>query len=213
MKKLLLTTMIAALLILPMGGVASAKNQETVPSEAFASQEMDYIPGNVPAETDALQSMTPAIHAMILAMIHHDLTVFDSTDSDLSWETLYNMLSLYGQLDQRSDYIDEDLLFPVETAADFSASLFPDLESLGRIPADLSDRMTYISRLDSYRLVCGDDGLAQIQLESSRQVNGNLEITGALVYLVDGSNLARFHAALQPRDNMFGYTIVGLELV
>ena len=32
-------------------------------------------------------------------------------------------------------------------------------------------------------------------------------------YLVDGSDLAQFQATLQPRDNMFGYTITALELL
>ena len=38
-------------------------------------------------------------------------------------------------------------------------------------------------------------------------------LTGSLSYLVDGSDLAQFQATLQPRDNMFGYTITSLVLV
>jgi len=208
MKKLLLTAIIAALLVMPLEGVAMAQNPETA-----SPQAQDFIPGGVPAETDALESMTPAVHAMVLAMLHHNLTVFDGKNTDLSWETLYNMLSLYGQLDERSEYLNEDLILPVETVMDFSSALFPSFEALGQLPGGLSDRMVYAPDIDSYRLVCGNDSLAQIELESSQQFGAQLQVTGALVYQVDGSDLARFQATLQYQDNLFGYRITGLELL
>lgn len=213
MKKFLLTTMIAALLILPMGGAALADSPEAIPSDVVVSEEQEYVPGSVPAESDMLQSMAPAVHGAVLAMLHHNLTVFDRTNTDLGWETLYNMLSLYGQMDDRSDYIGEDLVLPVESAMDFSSALFPSFDSLGPMPAGLSDRMAYSPEIDSYRLVCGNDSLAQIQLESSHSDGDKVDLTGSLVYLVDGSDLARFQATLQPSDNLFGYTIVELKLL
>ncbi|MGE4276239.1 MAG: hypothetical protein AB7E30_03565 [Lawsonibacter sp.] len=213
MKKYLLTLMIAALLILPMGGAALADSPETASSDALVSEELEYVPGSVPAETDMLQSITPAVHAAVLAMLHHDLAVFDRTDPALGWETLYNMLSLYGQMDDRSEYIGEDLVLPVESVMDFSSALFPSFDTLGQLPADLSDRMVYSPEIDSYQLVCGNDSLAQIQLKSSLRDGDNVELTGSLVYLVDGSDLARFQATLQPSDNMFGYTIMELNLL
>lgn len=209
MKKLLLTAMIAALLVLPMEGVALAKS----PEASAPAQSEGFVPGGVPAETDALESMVPAVHAVILAMIHHDLTVFDAANREVGWEALYNMLSLYGQMDERAEYLEEDLILPAETAMDFSAALFSRFQSLGQIPDALSDRMAYAPEIDSYRLVCGSDTLAQINLESSRAVGNTLEVTGALVYLVDGRDLARFRVVFQPQDNMFGYTITGLELL
>ena len=212
MKKLLLTAMIAALLVMPLEGVALAKTPEAS-APAVTAQEGDFDPGCVPAETDALASMTPAVHGVVLAMLHQEQDRFSSGDSGLVWEALYNMLSLYGQMDERSGYVNEDLILPVETVRDFSAALTPDLEDLGALPESLSDRMVYASEIDSYRLVCGDDGLAQISLESSRDLGGELELTGSLVYLVDGTGLARFRAILRPSDNLFGYAITGLELL
>ncbi len=213
MKKYLLTAMILALLVFPMGGAALADDREIAPSDAVISEGLDYVPGDVPAEIDMLQSMTPAVHAAVLAMLHHNLTAFDRANSDLGWETLYNMLSLYGQMDDRSDYVGEDLVLPVESAMDFSSALFPSFDSLGQMPADLSDRMVYSPEVDSYRLICGSDSLAQIQLESSLREGDSLELTGSLVYLVDGSDLARFQAILQPADNLFGYTVMALNLL
>lgn len=213
MKKFLLTAMIAALLVVPMGGAALADSSEATPSEAVVSEDQVYVPGNVPAESDMLQSMAPAVHGAVLAMLHHNLIVFDRSNSELGWETLYNMLSLYGQMDERSEYIGEDLVLPVESAMDFSSALFASFDSLGQIPADLSDRMVYSREIDSYRLVCGSDSLAQIQLESSKPDGNNVDLTGSLVYLVDGSDLARFQATLQSADNLFGYTIVELKLL
>lgn len=214
MKKLLLTAMIATLLIVPFHGVAMAEDQETVSPETTVSQDSSFVPGEVPAQIDAVQSMTPAIHAMILSMVHYDLNQFDFSNSELGWETLYNMLSLYGQMDERSDYLDEQLVLPVETAMDFSSAIFSNFSDLGALPADLADRMVYDAEVDSYLVTCGNDSLAEINLTNSQQAaDGTLTLTGSLSYLVDGSDLAQFQATLQPRDNMFGYTITSLVLV
>ncbi|MGI5963484.1 MAG: hypothetical protein ACOX7N_07200 [Lawsonibacter sp.] len=212
MKKVLLTTMIAALLIFPLEGVALAQSPDTPTLEISATQE-GYVPGSAPAQTDALESMTPAIHGMILAMLNHHQTQFDASDRQLGWEALYNMLSLYGQMDARSEYMDEDLVLPVETAMDFSSALPTPMAELGALPTQLSDRMIYSSEIDSYRLACGNDSLAQVAVTHTAQINGQLDASGSLVYLVDNSTLAQFHAVLQPRDNLFGYTIVSLELL
>ena len=220
MKKLLLTAMIAAILIVPFHGVAMAQNEETASPESSASQlepsvspEDGFVPGEVPAQTDAAQSMTPAIHAMIMAMFHYGLEGFNFSDAQLGWETLYNMLSLYGQMDERSDYLDEQLVLPVETAMDFSSAIFANFAQLGSLPAELSDRMVYDPEIDSYLVTCGSDSLAEVRLTSSRQTDGGaLVLEGELVYVVDNSSLAGFQATLQPRDNMFGYTISQLTL-
>ena len=214
MKKLLLTAMIATLLLVPLQGVAMAETQEAVSPESAASQDSAFVPGEVPAQTDAVQSMTPAVHAMILAMFHHDLSQFDYSDPELGWETLYNMLSLYGQMDERSEYLDEQLILPAETAMDFSSAIFSSFSQLGDLPADLADRMVYDPEVDGYLVTCGSDSLAEIHLTSSNETDdGVLTLTGTLSYLVDGSDLAQFQATLQPRDNMFGYTITALELL
>ena len=218
MKKLLLTAMIAAMLIVPFHGVAMARNQETSPeapvSQLDAAPDTGFVPGDVPAQTDAAQAMTPAIHAMMMAMFHYELDSFDFADAQLGWETLYNMLSLYGQMDERSDYLDDQLVLPVETAMDFSSAIFASFSDLGSLPAELADRMVYDPEIDSYLVTCGSDSLAEIQLTASRQTDGGaLVLEGELVYVVDNSSLAQFQATLQPRDNMFGYTISALELV
>lgn len=93
MKKLLLTTIIASLLILPFGTVAMADMTEAPDTQA---EQLDYAPGNVPAETGALDSMTPALHAAILAMSIWAKGSWISPTPVAAWETLYNMLSLYG---------------------------------------------------------------------------------------------------------------------
>lgn len=68
-------------------------------------------------------------------------------------------------------------------------------------------------RLTAIWSPAGSDSLAQIQVTQLENQNGTLNVTGALVYLVDGSDLAQFRAVLAPRDNMFGYTIAGMELL
>lgn len=214
MKKLLLTTMITALLIAPLPGVALAEDQQATLPDTSVTLDEEFIPGQVPAQTDAAQAMTPAIHAMILSMFHYELTQYSFSDPSLGWETLYNMLSLYGQMDERSEYLDEQLLLPSETVLDFSSALFPEFGVLGALPTDLADRMTYDPEIDSYLVTCGNDSLAEIRLTGSQEsASGILTLTGTLVYLVDGSDLAQFQATLQPQDNMFGYTITALSLL
>lgn len=212
MKKLLLTAMIAALLVMPLNSAALAQTPEaSAPGET--AQELDFDPGCVPAETDALESMTPAVHAVVLAMLHQDQASFSAQNAGLTWEALYNMLSLYGQMDDRSDCADGELFLPSEAVQDFSAALVPNLDELGPLPEELSDRMVYDSGADVYRLVCGNDGLAQLQLDSNCWDGRSLELTGALVYLVDGTDLANFQVTLQSCDNLFGYAITALELL
>ena len=213
MKKLLLTAMLAALLVMPLEGAALAQTPEASAPAADTAQELGFDPGCVPAETDALESMTPAIHAVVLAMLHQEQTVYSPQNAQLPWEALYNMLSLYGQMDDRSDYVGEDLVLPTEAALDFSTALTLSLDALGPLPEELSDRMVYDAELDSYRLACGSDSLAQIRLDSSRDAGRELELTGTLVYLVDNTDLARFRVTLRSQDNLFGYTVAGLELL
>ena len=209
MKKLLLTTIIASLLILPFGTVAMADMTEAPDTQA---EQLDYAPGNVPAETGALDSMTPALHAAILAMVNLGQRELDLSDPVAAWETLYNMLSLYGQMDDRSEYLDEELVLPSETVMDYASALFTGTAPLSPIPEALSDRIRYDGKLDSYLLTCGDDSLAEIQLTSIRELGGSLSVDGSLVYLVDGSSLPQFHAQFARQDNMFGYVITNLTL-
>ncbi len=211
MKKLLMTALIASLLVLPLGTVALADHEET-PMETVQSAQ-DYIPGGVPAQVDAEQSMAPALHAVMLAMMNHNLTSFDAANADLAWESLYNMLSLYGQLDNRSEYQNSDtLLLLSETVRDYAAALDLSFEDMGPLPADLSDRMTYDAASDSYQVVCGNNDQARFEIRSSQTVGSTVKLTGALVYLADGSDLGEFEATLQSQDNMFGYTITAFTM-
>ena len=65
MKKILLTAVIASLLILPFAGTALA-----LPEEAAAPVPVEeFLPGRVPARTDAAEAMSPALHALVLACL------------------------------------------------------------------------------------------------------------------------------------------------
>ena len=212
MKKYAAAILAAVLLLAPLQSVL-VRAQEAAPDQKETVQAQEgYRPGDSPAQTGAVDAMSPALHGVILAILHQEAAVFDGTDPELGWEALYNMLSLYGQLDERSEYIGEDLVLPVETAADFAAAIVPSLSDLGAMPEELSDRMVYDPEIDSYLVTCGSDSLAQIQVEQQETRDGALHLSGALVYLVDGSELAQFQAVLAPRDNMFGYTVSQLEI-
>lgn len=208
MKKTLLTALIASMLLLPMGNAALADYEETPVQLPAASQ--DYLPGDVPAGTSPADSMAPALHGVLLAMMNHDVQSLDLSDGAVAWECLYNMLSLYGQLDSRSQVEDDMLLFPAETAQDYAAALDLSLEDLPPLPQELTDRLTFDG--NAYRAVCGCDDLSQLQVRQVRPVTGGLQLTGALVYVVENLDLVQFQATLQYRDSMFGFALTELTL-
>ena len=50
------------------------------------------------------------------------------------------------------------------------------------------------------------------QRNADLTVGSTVKLTGALVYLADGSDLGEFEATLQSQDNMFGYTITAFTM-
>ena len=208
LKKLVTAALITSMLILPVNSVGPAGYEEA----SLPSQSQDYIPGDLPAQTGAEESMGPVLHAMLLAMLNHDVKDFDLGDSELGWEGLYNMLSLYGQLDSRSDEKNGELFLPEETVRDYAAALDADLEALGDLPAGLRDRMNYDNVSCCYLLVCGEDDQVQVRTDSLRTEGTALVLSGALVDEVEREDLVRFRAVLRPRDNMFGYAVSALSI-
>lgn len=211
LRKMLLTLTAAAVLALSIPFAALAVNGGEIALPAGdVTAETGFVPGSIPAETGAVESMTPALHAGLLTLLHLG---DDALTSDAGrWETVYNMLSLYGQLDERADSGDGLLTVPAETVLDFSAALPGGPVYLNTLPEDLADRMTYLADQDSFQVVCGDDNLAEIQLSGSTVEQGKLVLSGRLVYSVDGSVLTGFQAVLQPTDSLFGYQIETLSL-
>lgn len=210
-KKLVLTALTTALLLLPMGTVAIAENAEaSIPQQT--AQVEEFVPGQVPAELSVTDAMSPAIHGVVLAMLNQDVKSFDASNQELAWESVYNMLSMYGQLDERSEYQGGDLVVLSESVRDYAAAILPDVTVLQDLPTGLDDRMSYDAQQDSFLVACGSDDLAELHLTSAPAANGQLLISGSLVYTVDGSELAQFDALFQMSDNMFGHTLVSLEL-
>ena len=122
LRKMLLTLTAAAVLALSIPFAALAVNGGEIALPAGdVTAETGFVPGSIPAETGAVESMTPALHAGLLTLLHLG---DDALTGDAGrWETVYNMLSLYGQLDERADSGDGLLTVPAETVLDFSAAL------------------------------------------------------------------------------------------
>lgn len=208
LKRLLTAALITSMLILPVNS-AGPTGQEEASSSA---QAQDYLPGDVPAQTGAAESMSPVLHAMLLAMLNHDVSNFEFSDGGLAWEGLYNMLSLYGQLDSRCDEKNGELFLPEETVRDYAAALDAGFEALGELPAGLRDRMNYDNVSRCYLIICGADDQVRIQANSLRREGAATVFSGALVDEVEGDTLVRFQAVLRPRDNMFGYAVSALSI-
>ena len=152
MKKILLTTLIASMLIVPLGNTALAGHEE----DALPVSAQDFVPGDTPAGNAAPEAMLPAVHGLILAMLNHDADEFDRTDTALAWESLYNMLSLYGELDSRCDESNGELFLLEETVRDYASALGIQLDELGPLPEELWDRINYDNASQGYILVCGE---------------------------------------------------------
>ncbi len=207
-KKLLTAAMITSMLILPVSSVGPAGHE----GASLPVQTQDYLPGDLPAQTGAVESMSPVLHAMLLAMLNQERDSFDLGDSALAWEGLYNMLSLYGQLDSRCDEKNGELFLPEETVRDYAAALDAGIEALGELPAGLRDRMNYDNVSRCYVLICGEDDQVQVRADSIQREGAALVLSGSLVDEVEGEALVEFQAVLRPRDNMFGYAVSALSI-
>lgn len=200
-KKLLSIALAACMLLLPVGGTALA-----------AQEEAAFQPGDVPAASGAAEAMLPAVHGVVLAALNHETDSFRPDDGLLAWEALYNMLSLYGQLDSRTSSDSGELFLPEETVQDYASALKVDVDALPPLPAELRDRINYDNVSRCYVIFRGEDDQARIQVEDTHSAGGSLTLTGSLVYEVDGQVLTQFQATLQPQDNMFGWAITALTV-
>ena len=209
MKKLLLAALIAAMMVLPLGTAAMADDEPLMdPIETIEP----YISGEAPAQS-SVEFMAPAMHAVLLAMENQDLSSFTTEDPAVSWEMLYNLLSMYGQMDDRAYSDGEVLILPAEAVMDFSCALFPAPLSPDSLPAELADRITYISDSDEYQLFCGNDDLAEVVITNIRDLDSCVAVSGKLMFLAENMELASFSATLAVTDNLFGYTLVGLDVI
>lgn len=209
MKKLILSLTLVFLLIFPLGASALTESQQQQALPAVSTEEVH---GNVPAQSNAVQAMTPAVHALVLAMVENDLA-YAPDDSQFVWTSLYYMLSLYGQMDERAEFTDDTMILPSEMVRDYAAALYPDVAQLPDIPEPISQRIAYSAADDCYRLARGDEALIQVTVDDSQtQDNGQVLLSGRMTALEDGSTLVSFQAVLSPRDTMFGFIIDSLIL-
>ena len=109
MKKRILSLTLVFLLTVGMGSAAFAQAMQEPPANVSAEE----IWREAPAQTSLSQSMYPAVHALVMAMTENHLE-YDPENSEFLWTTLYYMLSLYGERDQRAELTDEALFFPGE---------------------------------------------------------------------------------------------------
>lgn len=204
LKRLAVMAVIIPMLMLPVSSVSPADLGESSPVCPS---------GDAPAQTEAAEVMLPAVHGSLLAMLHHDARSFSPEDGALAWEGLYNMLSLYGALDNRSDERNGELYLPEETVWDYAAALGLRPEGLGPLPAELRDRMNYDNVSRCYVLTCGDAGPARLLTDSLQAEDGAVLLTGSFFDPAEDQVLARFQAELRPRDSMFGFALTALSVL
>ena len=154
MKKWMIALMMAALLIVPMGGIAYAVG-EGAPAAPAAGE---FIPGDVPAQSGTMDAMVAPVNALVMCMVEQGLAYNDQDDVFL-WNSLYYMLSLCGQMDERAELTDDMLILPAETVADYAGALFSNFDGLPALPREMTGRVSYDWQNDTFRLARGDAGL------------------------------------------------------
>ena len=180
-------------------------------NDQFRSLEA-YTPGEAPAR-DCAAAMSPAIHAVLLAMQNQEQSSLTAGNATLSWEMLYNLLSMYGQMDSRAWFEEDVRVLPGEAVQDYSAAILPAPLSPAELPEELSDRMVYDPDFDEFRLYCGSDDLSQVVIDQCVEYSDAVSVSGRLVYLAEEETLLSFSAELALRDNMFGYTLTQLTII
>ena len=207
--ELLLTALLAAAMLLPLGTIALAEDETSVPD---AEAVYLYVPGNAPAQTD-ISAMIPALHGVLLAMDNQGSASFSGDRDALSWEMMYNLLSMYGQMDSRAWFEEDVLVLPGEAVLDYSAAILPAPLSPADLTEELNDRMSYDADFDEYRLYCGSDDLSQVVVDECVENPSGVSLSGRLVYLAEEETLLSFTAELTLQDNMFGYALTELTVM
>ena len=184
MKKWMIALMMAALLIVPMGGIAYAVG-EGAPAAPAAGE---FIPGDVPAQSGTMDAMVAPVNALVMC--------------------------LCGQMDERAELTDDMLILPAETVADYAGALFSNFDGLPALPREMNGRVSYDWQNDTFRLARGDAGLTETRLgEITELGGGRVQVAGALVSLEDESVLCSFTVDLVRNNSMFGYAISGLDIL
>ncbi len=208
MKKKLVSALMIVAMLCSLGGLAYADNVKDLRHR----DGVEFISGTVPAESAELEGMIPPVNALVMSMLEHGLPYDESSDVFL-WNSVYYMISLYGQMDSRAQLTDDRLILPGETVADYAAALFFNYSGLPELPEQMKDRVTYNAAMDTYSLARGDAGLSETQILQIRYMaNGGVEVFGAVISLADEQIMCTFTADLYPNNSMFGYSIAGLNI-
>lgn len=210
MKKKLISLVLIAVMLCSLSGLAYAAHDKDLPVPPAQSV---FVPGGVPAQSGPMEGMVPPINALVLCMLEQDLD-YDESDDVFVWNSLYYMISLYGQMDSRAELTDDTLTLPGETVADYAAALFTHFDGLPQLPEELKDRVTYDEAQDLYHLARGDAGLSETRLAAAEKMSGGkLDVSGDLVALENERPLCSFRAVLSENNSMFGYSISGLTIL
>lgn len=225
MKKTLISLALIAAMLCSFGGLAYAENIKDLPdrqpeqaAEMILPAEVttpgeEFVPGTVPAESGPMDGMIPPINALVLSMLEHDL-IYDENSDVFLWNSVYYMISLYGQMDSRAELTDDALILPTETLEDYASALFTNYCGLPQLPEQLMDRVSYDAQSDSYRLARGDAGLSETRLSVAHHLpDGSIQVEGELVALATEETLCSFSAILTANNSMFGYSISGLNIM
>lgn len=210
MKKIVIPFTVIVAMLCSMGGMVYADDAKGLLMQTELSE---YVPGTVPAQSGRFDSMIPPLNAMVMSMLEQGLD-YDESNDVFVWNSLYYMISLYGQMDSRAELTDERLVLPAETVEDYAAALFTNYDGLPKLPGCLKDRVAYDAQNDSYSLARGDAGLSEVVIRNiSRLDNGAVAVSGVMAALEDGHALCGFTATLTANNSMFCYSISDLNIV
>lgn len=216
MKKLIPILLAVCMLTALMAATVSAEDHTPTTDISIADEttnpDVVFSAGSVPAEAEWTEGIQLPIHALVMSMWEHELS-YDIQSAPFVWNALYYALSLYGEMDDRAQLVDEALLLPSEAVNDFARALFAGLEQLPVLPPESADFVTYEESGDMYHLSLGDFALTRTALGPlTRQADGTFVAEGTIFALEDNSSLCTFRTTLTENDTMFGFSIVEISL-
>ncbi len=162
--------------------------------------------------TDPLSAMSPAINALVMAMVEQDL-VYDSTDPTFFWTAVFYTIGINETADFRVIDQGDSLWIPQEMVQDTVFALFGLNTTLPSIPNSMEHLVSYDKELYGYHWAYGDASLTECQFQEPTPLgNGVYEITGEFVSLPDDQSICSFTCTLIETDSIFAYYIQDIVL-
>ncbi len=197
--------------------VAQVNTGDSLHSGDATPQEMQYVVDRqvlvAEAKVSPWDAMSAPIHALALSMVERDLE-YAVENPDFFWSSLYYMVGMYQVVDFRVEDAGDFLLVPEEMLQDCAFALFGERAVFPEVPEEMLAFISHEPENYVYRLAKGDAAWVEcVKTEVIEQEGGTVLVTGDLVAVAEEGVISSFVVELQESDSVYGYHLVGMDLV